>query len=430
MTENMQVDALPSRQAGFVRCCLSNYSGQLRTARICVQESDDNMNKKISLGLAISLIAVTCAVTFILTSFYSLRSFNKKVVDVNEKAAKYSSLQTLDSYVRDSYYGDIDEKKLNDGILKGYVEGLDDKYSRYLSEEEWLEEQSEEQGQQIGLGLTLAKDENGYISIEEILPDSPVAESDVSVGDIITIVDGVDVKTAGFDESIEALRGTEGSDISLTIRRDGIDKDYTFTRRSIAVETVSGEMRNDYIGYIKISGFKKNTPDQFVDTLERLTSNGAKALIFDVRDNEGGQITALEDCLDPLLPEGVIATAEYKDGTSETIIYSDESEIDLPMVVLVNKNTASSAELFAAALKDSGKASLVGEKTYGKGVMQTTTEFENGAVVLTVAKYKTTKSESYDGVGITPDYQVENEQEGNDAQYAQAVETANIAIAG
>ena len=170
------------------------------------------MNKKISLGLAISLIAITCAVTFILTSFYSLRSFNKKVVDVNEKAAKYSSLQSLDSYVRDNYYGKIDEDELNDGILKGYVEGLGDKYSRYLNEEEYLEEQSEEQGKLIGLGLTLAKDENGYISIEEILPDSPVAESDVSVGDIITIVEGVDVKTAGFEESVEAMRGAEGSD--------------------------------------------------------------------------------------------------------------------------------------------------------------------------------------------------------------------------
>ena len=412
--------------------CYNNlqFQGSITTARICVQESDDNMNKKISLGLAISLIAITCAVTFILTSFYSLRSFNKKVVDVNEKAAKYSSLQSLDSYVRDNYYGKIDEDELNDGILKGYVDGLGDKYSRYLNEEEYLEEQSEEQGKLIGLGLTLAKDENGYISIEEILPDSPVAESDVSVGDIITIVEGVDVKTAGFEESVEAMRGAEGTDISITVRREGIDKDYTFTRRSIEVETVSGEMRNDYIGYIKISGFKKNTPEQFIETLERLTSNGAKALIFDVRDNGGGQITALEECLDPLLPEGVIATAEYKDGTSETIIYSDESQIDLPMVVLVNENTASSAELFAAALRDSKKASLVGVQTYGKGVMQTTAAFEDGAVVLTVAQYKTAQSECYDGVGLTPDYQVENEQEGNDAQYAQAVETANIAIAG
>ena len=388
------------------------------------------MNKKISLGLTISLIAITCAVTFILTSFYSLKSFNKKVVDVNEKAAKYSSLQSLDSYVRDHYYGSIDEKELNDGILKGYVDGLGDKYSHYLSEEEYLSEQSEEQGKQIGLGLTLAKDENGYISIEEILPDSPVAESDISAGDIITIVEGVDVKTAGFEQSVEAMRGTEGSDINLTIRRDGIDKDYTFTRRSIEVETVSGEMRNDYIGYIKISGFKRNTPEQFVETFERLTSNGAKAIIFDVRDNEGGQLSSLEQCLDPLLPEGVIATAEYKDGTSETVIYSDDSKIDLPMVVLVNENTASTAELFAAALRDSGNAKLVGVQTYGKGVMQTTASFEDGAVVLTVAKYKTAKSESFDGIGLTPDYQVENEQEGNDAQYNQAVESANMAIAG
>jgi carboxyl-terminal processing protease len=193
--------------------------------------------------------------------------------------------------------------------------------------------------------------------------------------------------------------------------------------------TVSGEMVNEYVGCITITGFKKNTPQQFVDTLERLVSNGAKALIFDVRDNSGGIVEALSDCLDPLLPEGVIATAEYKDGHSETIVYSDETKLDIPMVVLMNKNTASAAELFAASLRDFAGAVLVGEKTYGKGVMQQTTEFDNkGAVVLTVAKYQTTMSDCYDGVGLTPDQAVENIEEGVDDQYAAAVDAAMAAI--
>ena len=390
-----------------------------------LSESDDNMNKKISLGLALSLIAIASAVTFILTSFFSLQSFNKKVVDVNEKSKKYNSLQVLDSYVRENYLGDINENELSDGILKGYISGLDDKYSKYLTEEEYLSEQNEDEGQLVGLGLSLSEDDNGYIRIEEIMQDSPVVDAGLQVGDIITLIDGVDVRSAGFEESVESMRGTEGSEIKLTIRRDGIDKDYTFTRRSIEMITVSGEMLNETVGYIKIKSFKKNTPQQFIDTLERLISNGAKAIVFDVRDNGGGIVDSLSDCVDPLLPEGVIATAEYKDGHSETLVYSDANELDIPMVVLVNNNTASAAELFAASLRDFGGAVLVGERTYGKGVMQQTTEFDKkGAVVLTVAKYKTTVSECYDGIGLTPDYTVENTFEEYDEQKNRAVDAA------
>lgn len=166
--------------------------------------------------------------------------------------------------------------------------------------------------------------------------------------------------------------------------------------------------------------------------MQHLTSNGAKALIFDLRDNPGGLVESVEECLDPLLPEGVIAIAEYKDGHSETIVYSDSSELDMPMAVIVNKNTASAAELFAASLRDFEKAELVGEKTYGKGVMQITTEMENGgAVVLTVAEYRTTVSECYDKIGLSPDYTVvdDNADDDYDVQYYEAMNIINRALA-
>ena len=381
------------------------------------------MNKKISLGLALSLIAVSMAVTFILTSFFSLQSFNKKVVVVNEKSKKYNTLQILDAYIRENYYGEINENKLSDGLMKGYVSGVGDKYSRYLTAAEYLTEKNENSGELVGLGLTLAEDASGYMRISEIMDDSPANDSGLLTGDIITFIDGLDVKEAGFSEAMDAMRGTEGSPVTLTVRRDGKDEEYSFVRRSIEIKTVKSEMLGSQIGYIKITGFKQNTPDQFIAALEKLTTNGAKSLIFDLRDNEGGLITALQECVDPLLPEGVIATAEYKDGHTETILYSDDSELDLPMVTIVNSNTASAAELFAASLRDFGKAPVVGSQTYGKGVMQETNEMDNGgAVILTVAKYSTTVSECYDGIGLTPDYQVENEDEKVDAQYNKAVE--------
>ncbi len=381
------------------------------------------MNKKISLGLAISLIAIASAVTFILTSFFSLQSFNRTIVGVNEQAKKYNALQAVDSYVRENFYGDIDENSIIDGILKGYVSGLDDRYSRYLTADEYIDEKSDNAGEMTGLGLTLEEDESGYIRIVDIMPDSPVSETEIKPDDFIVAVEGTDVSEMGFSKSIESMSGTEGTDITLTVRRDGVDKNYTLTRRPIEIVTVTGEMLNNYIGYIKITGFKQNTSQQFIDILERLTLNGAKGIIFDVRENGGGLLDALENCLDPLLPEGIIATAEYSDSHTETIVYSDESEINLPVVVLVNGHTASAAELFAASLKDFGKAELIGSQTYGKGVMQTTTELANGgAVVLTIAKYKTAVSECYDGIGIMPDYVVKNENENIDEQYNKAIE--------
>lgn len=380
------------------------------------------MNKKISLGLAVSLIVIASSITFILTYLFSLQSFSKKT-------EKYNALQAVDSYVRENFYGDIDENNINDGILKGYISGLNDRYSRYLTADEFVDEKSENAGEMTGLGFTLEENENGYIRIAEVMPDSPVSETDIKPDDFIVAVNGADVLEMGFDKSIESMSGTDGEQITVTVRRDGTDKDYTLTRRHIDVVTVTGEMLENNVGYIKISGFKQNTSQQFSDIFEKLKNDGAKGIIFDVRENGGGLLTSLEKCLDPLLPEGVIATAEYSDGHTETIVNSDETETNLPMVVLVNGHTASAAELFAASLKDFGKAELVGSQTYGKGVMQTTTELSNGgAVVLTIAEYKTSVSECYDGVGLTPDYKVENENDDTDEQYIKAVEIINSKI--
>ncbi len=373
------------------------------------------MNKKISLGFAISLIAIASAVTFILTSFFSLQSFNKKF-------EKYDSLQEIDTLVHENFYGDIDENDINNGILKGYISGLNDKYSRYLTADEYTDEKSDNAGEMTGLGITVKKDDSGYIKVTEIMPDSPASESDIKIDDLIVSVNGNDVLETGFEKSMEIMSEKDNTEVSIIVRRDGVDKTYTLTRRPIEMVTVTGEMLDNYIGYIKISGFKQNTPQQFNDALDEIIQNGAKGIIFDLRENGGGLVDALEDCLDPLLPEGTIATAEYSDGNSKTIVYSDKSEINIPMVVIVNEHTASAAELFAASLKDFGKADIVGETTYGKGVMQSTIELSNGgAVVLTIAKYKTTISECYDGIGITPDYIVQNEDDDDD-QYNKALE--------
>jgi carboxyl-terminal processing protease len=366
------------------------------------------MNHKVSLGLTISITALACAITFIVTSFFSLQGFNEKVQAVNEKAEKYERLEALDTYIRENYYTDLDEDSLMDGLLKGYVEGLDDPYSQYLTSEEYQALMEKESGQTVGIGVTVTESEEGYIQIIEVQENSPAEDAELQADDLIIAVEGEDVQALGFDEAVDRVRGEEGTTVRLTIRRNGQDSDKVITRRTFDTITVKGQLLSSSIGYIRISSFRENTAEQFQDTLDTLLANGAEALIFDVRDNGGGLLSSLEKMLDPLLPEGVIATATYSGGNTETIVYSDDSELDLPMIVLVNENTASAAELFSASLRDFGKAQLVGVTTYGKGVMQVTRAMEDGGgLTLTVATYQTTRSECYQGVGLTPDIVVE-----------------------
>lgn len=380
------------------------------------------MNKKISLGLALSISAIVCAVTFIVTSFFSLQSFNQKVADVREKSKKYQQLEDIDNYVRENYLHDIDEEKLSSGMLKGYINGLGDKYSEYLTPSEYQEMLAEDSGKVIGLGITVSEDSSGYIKVSSIMSDSPVAKSIIEAGDIIVAVNGKDVLKEGADNAINAINN--GSDVEITIRRDGKNIPLEFTRQTFEITSVTSSMLDNYIGYIKISSFKENTPDQFSTGLEHLTMNGAKAVIFDLRDNGGGLAESLEKCLDPLLPEGVIALEKYRDGHTETLIYSDESELDIPFTVIVNGNTASAAELFSACLRDFKSSPIVGEQTYGKGVIQSYKPFDDGsAVYLTIAEYQTSLSECFDGIGITPDYiALKSENESDDYQLDKAIE--------
>ena len=363
------------------------------------------MNKKVSLGVTISAMAIVCALTFIVTSFISLQRFNNKVQAVKEKAEKYSRLEALDTYVREHYYqSELDEDGLMNGILKGYVEGLDDPYSVYLTEEEYSAAKLRDSGRQVGIGITVTQNADGY----EVQEDSPAENGGLQVGDVIVAVEGKDLKEAGYEESINNVRGEPDTKVRLTIRRKEKDSEFTITRRDFELKTIKSELLEGHIGYIRIRAFRENTDEQFQAAMDDLIANGADALLFDVRNNGGGLLDTLQNMLDPLLPEGVIATATYQNGESETVISSDDVETDLPIVILVNGKSASASELFSASLRDFKNAKLIGTQTYGKGVMQNMVPMpDGGGLNLTVATYQTTKSECYHGVGLTPDEVVE-----------------------
>lgn len=371
------------------------------------------MNHKVSIGVTISIAAIVCALTFVLTSYFTLQGFNDKVQAVKEKAEKYERLEALDTYVRENYYlEELDEEALMDGILKGYVDGLDDPYSSYMTAEEYSAHQTKEAGQQVGIGVTITQSDDGCIRIISVYENSPAEEAGLKPEDVIVAVDGVRVEDSGYQAAIDSIPGEEGKKLTLVVRRDGKEQTFRVTYRSYEVRTVYSEMLAGQIGYIRITAFRENTVEQYQEALDGLTTNGARALIFDVRNNGGGLLSALEKMLDPLLPEGVIATATYHGGITETVVNSDAAELDLPMVVLVNGNSASAAELFSASLRDFGKAKLVGTQTYGKGVMQITRRMEDGGgLTLTVATYQTALSECYQGVGLAPDIEVEASEE-------------------
>lgn len=366
------------------------------------------MNKKISLGLTISLVALACALTFILTSAYNLHHFNQKVSSVENMADTYNRLSELDGLVRENYYKEIDEESLSDGILKGYVSGLNDPYSRYMTAKELETSRENDKGVLVGIGVTVTKDESGYIFIDSVTADTPAAQSELASGDIIVDINGTDVLELGYEQAVEQIKGKEGTTLKLTVRRGGVDQDYELVRRTIQVKTAYGEMLEGKIGYIRISGFKESTVEQFNEALQNLLNDGAVALVFDVRGNHGGLVTSVGECLDPLLPEGDVAFATYRDGREEVLIRSDAKELNLPMAVLVDGDTASAAELFASALRDFEKAKLYGVTTYGKGVMQNTISLDDGGgLTITVATYRTARSACYQGIGLIPDETVE-----------------------
>lgn len=348
-------------------------------------------------------------------------------------------LENLQQVVESDYYDKVDMETLMDGALKGYVGALEDPYSGYLTPGEYQQWQSNEAGVSVGIGVTVTLTEDGSgLQVVSVEDSSPAKIAGLQVDDVITGVDGKTVVDLGYQEAVNHVRGEAGTSVELTVQRGETEWKKTVQRQEIEVISAYGVMLENQIGYIRIASFKENTVEQFQTALQNLLKNGAKALVFDVREDGGGLVAALEKVIDPLLPEGDIATATYNNGETKLLVHSDANELQLPMMVLVNGNTASAAELFTASLKDFGKAEVIGEQTFGKGIMQNTVEMKDGgAVTLTVATYQTTRGECYHGVGITPDVVIKEDYEtidfnhpdpDHDVQLKQAMELLDAKI--
>lgn len=367
-------------------------------------------------GIAAAVIC-TGLLTFSLTySVMKMKYYN----NVKEFILLAEAENIVDS---NFFYDSSDKDKLTDSAVSGYISGLEDKYSRYQSIVDTQKQNDSHAGLKIGIGITVTPTDDGYINILEVNSDSPASKAGVLAGDIIKKLDGNDVAETGYNESVQYIKdGEENSALTMTVERSGELKDIKVTREKIEIITASSEMIEGNMGHISITQFNDKTPEQVKNCMDECISAGAEGFIFDVRNNGGGLVTAVQGCLDPLLPEGDIAVAVYRDGKEEVIVKSGSQETDLPVVVLINGSSASGAELFAASLRDFRDAELIGTNSYGKGIMQDTFNLSNGStIVLTVAEYKTTKSECYHGTGLAPDFEVEQGEE-SDLQLEKAAE--------
>lgn len=342
-------------------------------------------------------------------------------------AAKVADISHLIDSV---YMGEIDDQKLEGSMYAGLVAGLEDPYSRYYTEEEREEEDRSNAGEYEGLGIVLGQmKDSGEVVIIQCYDGGSAAEAGVMSGDVLYAVDGESVEGKELSQISDEIQQKEEKEIVLTLGRKGENgeeqrMDITVTKGKVEINYVTGEMLGDGIGYLAITQFTGVTSEQFKETYQSLKEQNMERLIIDLRDNPGGLLDAVCDTLRQILPEGMIVYIEDKSGHREEYTCDGETPIDIPLVVLVNENSASASEIFAGAVKDHGIGTLVGTTTFGKGIVQTYYQLSDGSEVkLTTAKYFTPNGNNIHGTGIEPDIKVEASEDGeDDVQLQKAVE--------
>lgn len=379
------------------------------------------MNKKVSLGVTISLVAVACAITFVLTMTVSLNMYNSMVAGIQERETINAKIKEIDSFVRGFSIYELDESDILGGIMNGYISGVDDKYAKYYTADEYYKQQQIESGIIIGTGVE-TQINGDYLEITSVYSGSSADVAELSSGYTITAIDKKSILEIGAEKAQTMLDGEEGTKISLTVKApDESEKDVTLVRQRIKLQSAVGQLVDGY-AYIKIYTFNNTTSEQFIQLIDNFESQSVLGYIFDVRDVSDGIIEPLNAMLNRVLPKAVVATSENADGTEQTLIETDGlTVIEKPIAVITNGGTACAAELFAAGMRDFAGASIVGSVTAGKAELQLTRSFKDGsAVSISVARAYPTQSESFDDVGITPDYKVEITQ-----QQAQSIKFAD-----
>lgn len=324
-------------------------------------------------------------------------------------------------FIQTQYVNEVDNEKLISGAIKGMVNSLDDPHSIYLDEQMYKLLLEHTDGSFGGVGVVMGMREDKIPMVIAPIEGTPSELAGIKSGDQIIAVDGQDTRVIPFEEVAAKIRGEIGTEVILTIRRNGTDIDYILTRSNIETISVAGEMKGDDIGYIRIASFNEHTATEFNKIYQDLEGKGMKKVILDLRDNPGGILTVCTKVAEKFVPEGVIVSTRNREGKQE-FFRSSLAEAKYPLAVLVNGGSASASEIVAGAIQDTGVGTLIGTKTYGKGSVQAVIPMANkDGMKLTIAKYYTPNDRCIDGIGIEPDLIIEPEQ-GADNQLAKAID--------
>lgn len=336
-----------------------------------------------------------------------------------------SKLDELSALIRQKFIGEADVTAMEDAAAAAMVDALGDRWSYYIPAADMAAHNEQKNNEYVGIGATITVREDGQgMDVIRLEPGGPAVQAGILPGDIFYQVEGQLVSQLGITGTRELIRGEEGTDVTVTVRRDGEELTFQVQRQSILVDVADGSMLSDRVGYVRIANFDKRCAQETIETIEQLQEQGAQALIFDVRFNPGGFKYELVDLLNYLLPEGALFRSVSYTG-QETVDRSDANCLELPMAVLVNADSYSAAEFFAAALSEYEWASVVGEPTVGKGHYQNTYTLSDGSGVgLSIGKYSTPNGVCLEGVGITPDVVVEVDEKTAADIYARLLDPA------
>ena len=367
------------------------------------------MSKKVSLGVAATVTLIAMAVTFSMTMTVSMNMFNNTVSSVKNKERMYNKLSEVDRYVRANEYFDINDDTLNDTIASGYMLGISDRYARYYSAKAYSERVGLANGRLMGIGVAVVKDpSSGYARIIRVYDNTPATNVGLEVGGFITAIGDTSTRSMSDAAAMtSALLGEEGSTVNikyLTPLRE--EQSFEITHANYTTPSISTvRLMDNGVGYLRIDSFTSGTAVEFRNAVNSLTNQGATSLIFDLRDNSGENLNAALVATDYCVPSGLIAQSQDKGGNVADLRMSDENEITLPMVCLVNGSTASGAELFANALHKMAGATIVGSTTAGKGVLLSDPQSlsDGSAVVITVGILLDNEGKNWNGTGLTPD---------------------------
>lgn len=357
--------------------------------------------KKVFIGLGLCLL--------VYLSFSVGNATGKRTAIANENGIPLAKINKIENLIDQYYLFDIDKNKQQEGAVEGYVKALGDPYSEFLTKEEMDSLNQQTEGEYAGVGIVVTPSETGAITVVSAIKGSPAFEKGIKKDDIILKINGKDYNASQMNDAVKVMKGKPNTDVKLTIARmeNKTSKifDVNITRRMISLTTVNSQKIGD-IGYINITQFDRKTDKEFIEQYENLKKQNVKSIVLDLRNNPGGLLDSTVKIADYLLPQGVIVKTVDK-NKKEDVQKSDASEQNLPMVVLVNGSSASASEILTGALKDYKKATIVGEKTFGKGIVQTIIPMEKGeGLKLTISEYFSPNGNKIHKQGVKPDVEI------------------------